>query len=84
VEVSLLRDADKFDVFGPIGVARIIMARTIKGDSLQKIVKDFYTDGHINRKYESITFPESKEMLKKDYEYTVEFFKKLAEQLKEE
>lgn len=81
VEVSILRDADKFESLGAIGVARIIMARTERGDTLQKIVKDFYHDGRIQRKFDSITFPESKEMIKKDYEYSLSYFKQLAELL---
>lgn len=81
IEVTLLRDADKLDVFGPIGVARIIMVRTLKGDTLDAIVKDFYTDGHLERKWNSITFEESREMARSDYEYSRDFFKRLSSSL---
>lgn len=81
VEVALLRDADKLDVFGPIGVARIIMVRTLKGDTLQQIVDDFYGDGHLDRKWSSITYDEAREMAKADYEYSKEFFARLSRTL---
>lgn len=82
VEVSLLRDADKLDVFGPIGVARIIMVRTLKGDTLQQIVDDFYTNGHLERKWQSITYDVTRDMAKKDYEYSRAFFEDLARKLR--
>lgn len=78
VEVTLLRDADKLDVFGQIGVARIIMVRTLKGDTLADIVDDFYTKGHLQRKWESITYAEARDMAKADYEYALQFFSRLA------
>ena len=81
VEVSLLRDADKLDVFGPIGVARIIMVRTLKGDTLKDIVEDFYVHGHLKRKWDSITHAAAKEMAQKDYEYSKAFFAQLAQTL---
>jgi len=73
-EVTLLRDADKLDAFGPIGVSRIIMVRTLKGDSLQDIVDDFYIRGHLDRKWSSITSDAAKEMGRADYEYSKAFF----------
>jgi HD superfamily phosphodiesterase len=84
IETTLLRDADKLDVFGPIGVARIIMVRTLKGDTLQEIVADFYTGGHLQRKWESITTDEARELAKNDYEYSKQFFTRLAESLEKE
>lgn len=84
VEVTLLRDADKLDVFGPIGVARIIMVRTLKGDTLADIVDDFYTNKHLERKWESITYPEARNIAKHDYEYSLQFFRQLATSLQVE
>jgi len=81
IEVTLLRDGDKLDVFGPVGVARVIMVRTLKGDTLPEIVADFYTGGHLQRKWESITTPEARELAGADYEYALNFFKRLAEGL---
>ena len=81
VEVTLLRDADKLDVFGPIGIARIIMVRTLKGNTLQDIVKDFHTDGHLERKWQSISSDIAKEMAQADYEYSKAFFARLDKTL---
>lgn len=82
IEATLLRDADKLDVFGPVGVARIIMVRTLKGDTLDDIIAGFYIGGHLKRKWDSITTPEAKELVRTDYEYALDFFKRLAEGLK--
>lgn len=78
IEVTLLRDADKLDVFGPVGVARIVMVRTLKGDTLSDIVADFYTGGHLKRKWDSITTPEARDMARADYDYAMSFFERLA------
>jgi HD superfamily phosphodiesterase len=81
IEMTLLRDADKLDVFGPVGVARIIMVRTLKGDTLERIVADFYTEGHLQRKWESITTDEARNIARDDYEYSKTFFERLADSL---
>lgn len=81
IEVALLRDADKLDVFGPIGIARIIMVRTLKGGALAEIVDVFYTKGHLQRKWDSMTYTEAKEMVRNDYEYSLQFFKPLSESI---
>lgn len=83
IEVTLLRDADKLDVFGPIGVARIIMVRTLKGDTMADIVKDFHTKGHLERKWNSITSDEARDAASKDYEYSKNFFERLAVSLQD-
>jgi len=82
IEVTLLRDADKLDAFGPVGIARIVMVRTLKGDTLQEIAADFYTNGHLQRKWESITTDEARELARTDYQYSQDFFKRLAEGVK--
>jgi len=73
-----LRDADKMEAFGPIGVARIIAVRTLRGDTLQKIVRDFYTRGHLKQKWDAITLPEARKLAKKDYQYSMKFFEDLS------
>lgn len=82
LEVSILRDADKMEVFGPLGIARIIMVRTLKGDSLEEIVDDFYTKGHLEKKWNSITSEDVKDLMRSDYEYAADFLKRLDESLK--
>ncbi len=82
VETRLLRDADKLDAFGPVGVARIVMVRTLRGDTMEMIVADFWTGGHLKRKWDAITTPEAREMGRTDYEYSRNFFERLAEGLR--
>lgn len=81
IETKLLRDADKLDVFGPLGVARVVMVRTLKGDTLEQIVDDFWTHGHLKRKWDSISFEEARTMAASDYEYSRIFFERLATDL---
>lgn len=83
IEVTLLRDADKLDVFGPIGIARIIMVRTLKDDTMQDIVEDFHTKGHLERKWNSITSEEARSIAYRDYEYSKNFFERLATSLQD-
>ncbi|HSX43031.1 MAG TPA: HD domain-containing protein [Candidatus Saccharimonadales bacterium] len=78
IEVTILRDADKLDVFGPVGTARIIMVRTLKDDTLADIVADFWTGGHLQRKWESISTPEARKLAEDDYAYSRDFFGRLA------
>lgn len=81
VETRLLRDADKLDAFGPIGCARIVMVRTLNGDALEDIVADFWTNGHLERKWQSITYPETRAIGQEGYEYSRAFFRSLSETL---
>jgi len=81
IEVTLLRDADKLDVFGPIGVARIIMVRTLKDDTLVDIVTEFHVNGHLERKWQSITYDATRNLAQADYEYSKNFFARLAQTL---
>jgi HD superfamily phosphodiesterase len=82
-ETRLLRDADKLDVFGPIGVARVVMVRSLKGDTLDDIVADFYTGGHLQRKWDSISTDEARQMGQADFNYSMKFFERLAASLDE-
>lgn len=84
IETTILRDADKLDAFGPVGVARIVMVRTLNGDTLEDIVADFWTDGHLERKWQSISTDVARAMGQNDYEYSKDFFKQLAETLQRE
>ncbi len=82
IEVKILRDADKLEAFGPLGVARIIMARTRRGDTLNKIVDDYYIKGHLQRKWNSITTDEAKQIGRESYKYALDFFAQLHKSLK--
>jgi HD superfamily phosphodiesterase len=81
IETTLLRDGDKLDAFGPIGVARIVMVRSLRGDTMEQIVSDFWTGGHLQQKWDAITTVEARELGRKDYEYSRDFFRRLAEGL---
>jgi len=76
IEITLLRDADKMDVFGPIGVARMIMARAKRGDNLKEIVDKFYGED-IKRRWQAIKTPEAKALTKDSYRYSRDFFSRL-------
>lgn len=82
IETAILRDADKIEAFGPLGVARIITARILQGDSLEDIVKKYYLSGYLERKWKSMTTQQAKIMAKDNYEYSKDFFFKLLKQFK--
>jgi HD superfamily phosphodiesterase len=79
IEASILRDADKMDAFGPIGVARIIMAETRRKRTLEEIISKW--ESRITNKWDSITFPETKEKIKSEFDYARNFFKEAKRKL---
>lgn len=80
VEAMILRDADKIETAGALGVARIIMAETRRDKSLEEIAEKWLN--RIDKKFDSITLPQTKNMTANDYKYAKEFFEKLTKQLK--
>jgi len=82
IETTILRDADKMDIFGPLGVARIIMARTVRGNTLEEIAEIYHKNGYLERKWNSITTEIAKDLSRKDYEYSLSFFKDLSAKTK--
>lgn len=54
------------------------MVRTLKGDTMEEIVEDFHTKGHLERKWNSITSEEARNIARTDYEYSKLFFENLA------
>lgn len=81
VEAAVLRDADKTESLGVIGVARIITAETRRDRSIDFIVDKWLS--RIDKKYDSLTFESSKKKLKKEYLYAKEYFKQLKNYLNE-
>lgn len=78
LEGDIMRAFDKVDAFGPLGVYRIITPMSIRGHDLKTIIKWFIKDGKLEAKWNSIKFPEIQKKYKKDYLYTLNFFKKLT------
>ncbi len=81
IEITILRDADKLEAFGPLGVARIIMARCLQGDSLVDIAKKYYFGGYLEKKWKSMTIKQAKIIGRDNYKYSLDFFSKLTKQL---
>lgn len=78
LEAQILYDADKLDAFGPIGVTRWITYYYARGESI-----DWMLDS-MKKRYGDLHLDESRVIGKKNYEYTINFFKKLREDLKVE
>lgn len=76
IETTLLRDADKMDVFGPIGVARMIMARAKRGDGLKEIVTRFY-GADIKKRWQAIKTKEARVLSRENYEFSKKYFTQL-------
>ncbi|MBU0762549.1 MAG: HD domain-containing protein [Candidatus Altiarchaeota archaeon] len=76
IESKILYDSDKIDAFGAVGVYRHILF-TIQGRiRISGVVPK------LKERYRGLSLPESKKAAKKDYEYTVDYFKKLTKELK--
>ena len=81
IESKVLYDADKMDVFGPVGVTRFVLHRFSNGINLEKIPEILSS---IEKRFKGLYFKESREMVAEGYEYVVDFFKRLQEDLKVE
>ncbi|MBU1149010.1 HD domain-containing protein [Patescibacteria group bacterium] len=81
LEGAIMKSFDKIDCFGATGVYRIITPITIRKWGIKKCINYFLHQGHIKAKWEAIVFPELKKKYKKDYQYTVDYFKQLAKEL---
>lgn len=81
IETTILRDADKMDVFGPLGITRIIMALSRRKYSIEDVVKIFHDQDNIGYRYRIMKIPEAKRFVKENYKYSREFFKRLNRDL---
>jgi len=77
VEAMVLYDADKMDVFGAIGVKRHILyfyhdkrEKATAADNIRIL----------QRKWGSLHLKESRKLARKDYEYAVDYFRRLGRQ----
>lgn len=82
VEATLLRDADKMDVMGTIGIARIFMALTkSSGYDLKDFAQKYHREATIRQKWQAIRTKPARDLVRKDYEYSLKFFKELDKKL---
>ena len=81
IEATMLRDADKMDIMGPLGVTRIFMARARRGNDIQSVVQNFYTKGRLEQKWKAIKIKEARDAVREDYKYSRDFFKRLDKDL---
>jgi len=81
VEATILRDADKMDVFGPLGITRILMAMSRRFYGIPEIIKIYHKEQNIKHRYQMMKIPEAKRFVKENYKYSREFFKRLDQDL---
>ncbi len=81
IEATILRDADKMDVFGPLGITRILMAMARRYYSIPEITKIYHKKDNIKLRYQMMKIPEAKRFVKENYKYSREFFKRLDRDL---
>jgi len=80
IESKILFDADKLDVFGPLGIARHITHQTICGFSLKDAAKEGIIS--VNKQWNGLATKKAKNLVRKKYLYTLDFFKTLQKELK--
>jgi len=84
IEATLLRDADKMDVMGPVGIGRIFMALTkSSGYGLKDFAIKYHREPTIRTKWQSIKTRPARNKVRKDYEYSLKFFREFDKKLKE-
>lgn len=76
LEAKILYDVDKIDAFGAVGVYRhIIFYMEKKGTSIDEILN------LLEKRFDGLMLSESRDLAKKEYDYIVNFFKILKEEL---
>ena len=76
IESKILNDSDRKDVFGIIGVYRHVLFINAGRMRIEEVVP------MSKKRWKSLTLPESRKLMRKDYEYIVNFFKVLEKELK--
>lgn len=79
IEAKVLYDADKTDVFGPIGVFRYLVFNTARGKTLDEVVE--YALENIKLKYDSLELARTKEVVKDKYDYAIKYFLDLKREI---
>lgn len=75
LESKILYDSDKIDVYGPIGIYRIITFWKARKKNKRYIID--YALRALPRKYKMLHLEQSKKIAKKDYMYSMNFFRAL-------
>jgi len=79
IEAKILYDADKLDVFGAIGVARYLIFNSLRGKQLEETVD--YALKNLPLRYEGLELDKTKKIAKKRYNYAIDYFKRLKQDL---
>jgi len=82
LEGDILKSFDKLDAFGPIGVYRIITPLSIRGYTAEDILGWALGQHRLEKKWQSIAFPELRKKYRARFFYTKRYFEALATALK--
>jgi HD superfamily phosphodiesterase len=72
-EAMILYDADKLDSFGVMGVVRYVVFYFQKGAGVDYILDT------LKKRWDGLHFNETRELSRTDYEYIVDFFRRLGD-----
>jgi HD superfamily phosphodiesterase len=78
LEAKILYDVDKIDAFGVMGVYRHVLFVNAGRMKLEDVIP------LLEKRWNGLMLPESREVAKADYEYIVDFFRELKKELREE
>ena len=79
IEAKILYDADKLDVFGAIGITRYLIFQALRGKTLEQTVE--YAIENLPQRFKRLEFEETKKIAKERYEYALDYFKKLKNEI---
>ncbi|MCL5010843.1 MAG: HD domain-containing protein [Patescibacteria group bacterium] len=79
LESKVLYDADKTDVFGPIGVFRYLVFNTARGKTLKETAD--YALENIKLKYKRLELGQTKNVMKNKYNYVINYFLDLKKEI---
>ncbi len=81
LEGKIFKAFDKIDAFGAIGVYRILLPLSIRRYSAEEITAWALAEGHLQKKWNSIAFPELRRQYRKEYEFTRQYFQQLQKKI---
>ncbi|MFB6075731.1 MAG: HD domain-containing protein [Candidatus Aenigmatarchaeota archaeon] len=80
LEAKVLYDADKLDSFGAVGISRFLIFHTKRGKKLGEVAD--YTLENIPLRFEKLELEKARKISKEKFEYAVQYFKDLKEEIK--